>query len=103
MVSLKSWVRGIIETPVSSIVCTRPSIARRRDGLLLPFLRTAANQNYQAVAILAEVDAVAGTEVDLVFKHAGTNALDLREIPLLQTRKRNSHLGGGRRIDPDRK
>lgn len=54
-----------------------PAFLRRRDVLLLPFLRTAANQNHKVVAILAEIDAVAGAKVDLVLKDAGTNTFDL--------------------------
>jgi hypothetical protein len=59
-----------------------------------------ANQNYNSTAILAEVDAVAGTKVDLVFEDAGTNAFDLGEIPLFDTRKRDGHLGGSQRVEP---
>jgi hypothetical protein len=40
------------------------------DVPLLAFLGPAANQNDQAVAVLAEVDAIAGTEVDLVFENS---------------------------------
>jgi hypothetical protein len=63
-------------------------------------LGTATNQDHKAVAILAEVDAVAGTESDLVFKDARTDALHLREIPLFDTRKRDGHLGGSQRVEP---
>jgi hypothetical protein len=61
---------------LSSFVCS-PAFFRLRDVLLLPSLRAATDQNHKAVAILAEVDAEAWAEVDLVFKDAGTNALDL--------------------------
>ena len=72
---------------------------RRRDVLLLPFLRAATDQNHKAVAILAELDAETWAEVDLAFKDAETNALDLREISLLHARKRDRHPGGGRGIE----
>jgi hypothetical protein len=44
------------------------------DFLVLAFLRPAANQNHNPVAIPANVNAVAGTEVDFVFIHARANA-----------------------------
>ena len=72
---------------------------RRRDVLSLPFLRAATDQDHKAVAILAEVDAETWAEVDLAFKDAETNALDLREISLLHARKRDRHPGGGRGIE----
>jgi hypothetical protein len=81
---LSSFVRG-------------PALPRRRDVRLLPLFRTAADQNHNVFAILAEVDAIAWAEVDLVFKDPGTDAPDLREIPLLQTSKSNGYLGCRRR------
>jgi hypothetical protein len=45
-----------------------PAFLRRRDILLLPLLGTAANQNDDAVTVLAKVGAVAWAEVDLVFE-----------------------------------
>jgi hypothetical protein len=83
---LPSFVRG-------------PTFLRRRDVLLLALLRAAGNQNHKALAILAEVDSVAGAEVDFAFKNAGTNACDLREIPLLHTRQRDGHFGGCHRVE----
>ena len=71
----------------------RPSIPAPPRCPLAAVVRTAANQNHNMFAILAEVDPIAGAEVDLVLKHAGTNALDLREIPLRHTCKRNRYLG----------
>jgi hypothetical protein len=100
MVSLKSWVSAITESPVSSFVCTRRSIPAPPRCPSLPFLGTAANQNHKAVAIFTEVDAVAGTEIDLAFEDAGTNALYLREIPQFHPRKRDRHPGGCCRVDP---
>ena len=44
LLSLPSFIRG-------------PAFLRRRDILLLPLLRAAANENHKALAILAEVDA----------------------------------------------
>jgi hypothetical protein len=78
---------------------TGPAFPSRCDVLLLPFLCAPTNENHNALAILAEVDALAGAEVDLVFKDAGTHALDVREIPLLHPRERDSHLGGCRRVE----
>ena len=54
-----------------------PACLRGSDVLLLAFLGAATDQNDDAVAILAEVDAVTGAEVDLVFKDAGTDTLDV--------------------------
>jgi hypothetical protein len=76
-----------------------PAFLRRRDVLLLPFLRAAANQNHKALAILAEIDSVARAEIDLAFKNAGTDARYLREIALFHTRQRDGHFGGYRSVE----
>jgi hypothetical protein len=57
MVSLKSWVRGITGSPVSSPFVIAPEFLRRRDILLLPFFRAADDD---ALSVPAE-NAVAGS------------------------------------------
>ena len=54
------------------VVCLE--FLRPRYILLLPFLRAATEQDHKAFALLAEVDAVAGAEIDLVLEDAGPNA-----------------------------
>jgi hypothetical protein len=46
----------------------------------LALFRAAAKQDDKCLAVLAEVNAVAGAELELVFEHSGTDALDIREI-----------------------
>jgi hypothetical protein len=72
-----------------------PAFLGRGDILLLPFLRAAAYENDKAVTVLAEVDAVAGAEIDFVFINACADALGIREISLLHPCKRDGHFGGG--------
>ena len=81
--------------PFLSSLVRGPAFVRRRDVLSLPSFRAATDQDHKAVAILAGNWA----EVDLAFKNAETNALDLREISLLHARKRDRHPGGGRGIE----
>jgi hypothetical protein len=67
----------------------RGSACARADGLLeivckghycvscffrLAFFGTAANKDHEPVAIHAEVNAVAGSEIDLVFVNTGADA-----------------------------
>jgi hypothetical protein len=75
-----------MESPVSSFVCMRPSTP-------------APPQFHKTVSVLAEVDAVAGAEVYLVFKDAGPDAFGLREIPLFHPRQRDGDLGCRRRVE----
>ena len=48
--------------------------------MLLPFLCSAAKQDDQSLAILAEIHSVSRTEVNSVLKHTRTDAFDVREI-----------------------
>jgi hypothetical protein len=64
------------------------------DVLLLAFLGAAAEQNDEAVSVLAEINSLAGPEIDAALEHPGTDALDVREVALRQTGQRRCHLGG---------
>jgi hypothetical protein len=66
----------------------------------LPLFRAAAQQDHKRLSVLAEVNAVAGTEVDPAFKNARTDAFHFREISMLHPHKRNGCLGGGRCVEP---
>jgi len=48
---------------------------------LLPLFRTATNEDHKMFAILAEVDPIAGAEVDLVLENVGANALAFEKFP----------------------
>src|SRR5208282_5303718 len=54
----------------------------RIDVVLLPFLGPAAEQDNKALAILTEIDPVAGPEVDAIFKDAPAYAFHIGEVPL---------------------
>lgn len=61
-----------------------------RSWLLCP----AAEQDDNSVAVLAKVDAIPRPEIDSVLKHAGADALDVREIAQLQPPKCCRNFGG---------
>jgi len=56
---------------LSSFVVS-PACLRRLNVLVLAFLRPAADQNYNSFAVPAEVNTVAGAEVDLAYTPAPT-------------------------------
>jgi len=57
---------------------------RRLNILVLAFLRPAADQNHNPFAIAAEVNAVAGAEVDPVFKQARADAPGIRRNSIIE-------------------
>src|SRR5258708_37472207 len=96
MVSLKSWVRGILGLLCLPSFISTPAFLRRGDILLLPLLRATADENDEAVTVLAEVDAVTRAEVDFVFIDTRADALGCREIPLLPPRTSDRDFCGAR-------
>jgi hypothetical protein len=42
------------------------------DVAVLPFLCPATDQDYETLTVFAEIDAVAGAKIDLVFENAGS-------------------------------
>jgi hypothetical protein len=54
------------------------------DVALLALLGAAHQQDHQRRAVLPEIDAVAGPEIDPVFEHTLPDRLDVGEIALLQ-------------------
>ncbi len=70
------------------------------DIVLLALLSAAAEQNDQPPAILAEINPVGRTKIDPQFEHAGTDALDVRDIAQGQPGQSCRHLGGGLRVQP---
>jgi len=70
-----------LSKPLESYLCPfspfviLPTRQCRLDVSLLAFLRSAANKNYEPVAILAEVNSVTRTKIDPVLKQAGPGAL----------------------------
>jgi len=51
------------------------------DVLLLALRGASAKQNDQSVSVLAEIDAVSGTETNPAFKHSGTEPLTFEKLP----------------------
>jgi len=51
------------------------------DVILLTLLGATAQKNNQRLAILAAINAIAGTEVDSQLKHACMHALQRRDVP----------------------
>jgi hypothetical protein len=58
-----------------------PSGDRIGDVSLLPLLGSAAEQDHQNLAILAEIDAIARAKVEFVFVNTCADALNARKIP----------------------
>src|SRR5579862_5021464 len=81
MVFLKSRVRAMVVL-LFSLFIILPAVESRLDVLMLAFLGTAAEQNDEAVSVLAEINAVAGPEIDAALEYAGTDTLDVREVAL---------------------
>src|SRR5437016_5244580 len=63
-VSLNSRVRGISFLPRLTLLVVDPSLLGRCDIAILALLRSAAEQNHDCVAVLAEVDAISRPEID---------------------------------------
>jgi hypothetical protein len=57
-----------------------PAFLRRRDIAVLPFLGAATDQDHKAFAVLAEIDAVAGAEINLVFENTRADALGVGQV-----------------------
>ncbi|MGA9556625.1 MAG: hypothetical protein WA618_18980 [Terriglobales bacterium] len=55
----------------------------------MSLLSSTAEQNYQTVSVVPEVNAVSGTEIDLVFHHSATNCFDIRVVALRKPRNAN--------------
>jgi hypothetical protein len=70
------------------------------DIPLLACFRAAAEQDDKAVAVLAEVDAVAGAEVDLVFDDPAADAFEVGRVSLTDARDGNRDLGSRLCIEP---
>jgi hypothetical protein len=65
-----------------------------RDVRLLAFFRTAAEEYYEPLAILSEVDAVTRTKINLELVNASPNALRVRKIPLLYSCESSGNFRG---------
>ena len=96
-VALKSFVNGILSSTLPLFV-VRPALVRPRDIVGLALLGSPANQDDHCLAVLAEVDAVAGPKVDPVLEDAASDAFHVRDIPQLNPRQRRRHPGGSCRI-----
>src|SRR5713101_2026663 len=80
MVSLKSRVSGMAHLLLPSFVIL-PVGEGDLDVPLLALFRAAAKHDDHCVTVLGEVNPVARTKVELVFKNSGTDTLDVRQIP----------------------
>src|SRR5918993_493750 len=74
-VSLKSLVNGIAPLLRLALLVLLPVILCDFDVAALALLRTTAQQNDDAVAVLAEVHAVARTEIERDLEHARADTL----------------------------
>src|SRR5437879_13010466 len=84
MVSLKSRVRGMVLLLFPPLIIL-PKRKGGLDVLLLAFLRAAHRENDEAFPVLAKIDAVSRSEIDAALEHPGTDAFDVRKVPLRDT------------------
>jgi hypothetical protein len=63
------------------------------DIFLLAFLRPAADKDYQAISIFAEVNPITRAKFDAIFKDAGPNTLGVGKIALLDASQSRRDLG----------
>ena len=67
--------------------------------LCLALLGPPAEQKYQGVAVPAELDPVARSDVDAPFHHSASDASDVGQVPRLHAGQGRSHLGRGGGIE----
>src|SRR6476646_8585166 len=79
-VSLNSRVSGISRLQRLALLVVGPSFVRVSNVLVLTLLRSASEQDHDGVAIFAEIDPISWPKIDSVLEHAGTDALDVREV-----------------------
>src|SRR5260370_36744887 len=65
-----------VSSPLLAAFVLLPESLCLFDVALLTLLRASAQQDDQTVSILAQIDAVAGAEVNAVFENASANALN---------------------------
>ena len=80
-VSLNSRVRGMSLLLRFSLFVVVPAVVSRRDVPILPLLRSASEQNHDRVAVLAEIHAVTGAEIDPVSKTPAPTPLTFEKLP----------------------
>lgn len=70
------------------------------DVVLLILFCSAPKKNHNLIALFAKVHAVARAKIDLVFKNARSNTLNVREVTLPYAIQGGGHLPRGFRIQP---
>src|SRR5687768_11311247 len=91
MVSLKSLVSAILLLLFFALPISGPKTLGAPYVVMLAFLRPAAEQDQQALAIAAKVDSITGAEVDAVFLNPASNALRIGEVPLCHSSNSERH------------
>src|SRR5262245_27824466 len=83
IVSLKSRVRAMFlsSSMLSPALVVVPALPGRGNRRGLPFLAASAQEDYHAGAVLAEIDPIARSEVDLPFVNAAADPFHVREVP----------------------
>jgi hypothetical protein len=57
-------------------------------------------QNHYAFAVFAEVNPVAGAEIDSEFEHSSAHCLDAGEVAYAEASNRDTDFGSGWRVQP---
>src|SRR5262245_10143855 len=70
-----------------------PPVLSRLNVVLLVLLGSTRDENHERIAVLAEIDAVARSEIDPAFEYACADTLHIRKVAHFHTRQRSSDLG----------
>ena len=97
MVSLKSRVSAVLVLFLSPFIVL-PVGRSGADIVLLALLATTTQHNHQTLSVFTEIDPISRPEVDSVLEHAGTNALNAREIAGGKPGQSGCHFGRSLRI-----
>jgi hypothetical protein len=64
------------------------------DVAWLAFLRPSSQENDELIAVLPEIDAIAGAKIDAILVDPATHTLHIREIPALKPGQGDGHFSG---------
>ena len=76
-----------------------PAFFRRLDGLLLALLDTAAQEYHEAITVLAKINPISWSSINLPFEHACPDAFHVRPVADSQLVERRRNLCRGHGIE----
>ena len=90
----------VLKSPSLAPPVFLPEVLGSLDIPLLSLLGPTAQEDDQGIAVLAEIDPVAGAEVYPVLEDASAHTLSVREIALFHPDQRCRHFGCGLGVKP---